>query len=592
MKLLFILVMLLLSTSANAIEFGRPVHGLAMYGKPKYSENFSHFDYVNPDAPKRGKITYGATGTFDSLNPYLLKGVSADGIGKIYDTLTVSSDDETFSRYGLIAETMEVAPDKKSITFNINPKARWHDNVPITADDVVFSFNTIMKDGHPQYKSYYADATNAEKLNNLKVKFNFKNDTNRELPMIIGDLPILPKHYYEKVDFSKTTLTPPLGNGAYKVKSLDPGRGIIYERVKNYWAADLPVNKGKDNFDEIEYKYYRDETVAIEAFKGGDFDFRQENIARVWATSYDFPALRDGKVIKDEIKHSIPVGMQGFAFNLRRDKFKDIRVRKALSQAWNFEWSNKALFFGSYIRSNSFFENSIYASEGLPDKNELKLLEPFRGKIPDEVFTEAYIPPVNGEDGNARPNLIKARDLLKQAGWVIKDGQLTSEKSGEKMEIEFLISSKSMERVIMPMIPNLKKLGIKSTIRTVDSSQYIKRIEDFDFDITVHVFGQSNSPGNEQMDYWHSSRADIKGGRNVAGIKNEAVDRLTEQILKDNTLEELVTNCKALDRVLLNEYIVIPQHHFPKFRVIYFNKFEHPKNRPLYSLGVDTWWAK
>lgn len=567
-------------------------HGIAMYGEPKYPLNFTHFDYTDPDAKKGGSVRMAAIGTFDSLNSHILKGVAAASLGWTYDTLLTSSDDEPFSRYGLLAEKIELAEDRGSVTFTLREEARWHDGKKITADDVVFSFNTLMSEGHPFLRAYYRDVQSVEKMAENKVSFIFADKTNRELPLIVGDMPILSKHYWKENDFSKSTLTPPLGSGPYKIDALDAGKWIRYKRVEDYWGKDLPVNKGRYNFDEVTYYYYRDATVAVEAFKAGEYDFRNENISKVWNNSYNIPEVEQTLINKEKIPHKIPTGMQAFVYNTRRGKFSDVRVRKALAYAFDFEWTNKNLFNGAYTRTKSYFSNSEFASHGLPEEDELKLLEPFHDKLPREVFEQEYNPPAtNGSGIDIRTNLLKARDMLQKSGWDInKEGLLENGDNSEIMEIEFLLNSPSFERVIAPVIQNMKKLGITATMRTVDSAQYIKRVEDFDFDIVVNVFGQSNAPGNEQIDYWHSSKADVKGSRNLAGIKNEVVDALVEKILTAETKEDLLTATRSLDRVLLHGHYVIPNWYFRFFRVIYWNKFGRPKTFPKYALGFENWW--
>lgn len=565
-------------------------HAIAMFGEPKYAEGFDHYDYVNPDAPKGGTLKLASIGTFDNLNPHILKGVSADGLGYLYDTLMVSSSDEHFTKYGLVAKKIDVADDNSSVTFYLRKEARFHDGAPMTAEDVVFTFNTIMEKGHPFYRSYYGEINKAEALDDYTVKFSFSNKENRELPLIIGDLPIISKAYYQKNEFDKTTLEPPLGSGPYKIKNFEQGRWINYERVDDYWAKDLPVNKGKYNFDIIQYDYYRDATVAIEAFKSGQYDFREENISKVWATAYDFPAKKDGRVIQEMIDHDIPAGMQAFAFNTRLDKFKDPKVREALSYTMDFEWENQSLFYGVYFRSRSFFQNSDFAAEGLPDEAELKLLEPYRAKLDPRVFTQEYNPPKTDGSGNNRDMLLKADKLLTEAGWVIRDMKRVNGKTGEHMTINFMLSSPTFERVVAPMLKNLKKLGIEGSMRVVDSAQYIKRMEGFDFDIMVNVWAQSNSPGNEQADFWHSSQADIPGSRNLVGIKNPAVDAMVDKIIKARTREELISACHALDRILQWNFYVIPNWYLGQFRLIYWNKFSRPDIQPPYAMGLDNWW--
>ena len=561
---------------------------LTMFGQAENKE-VSHFNYVNPNAPKGGDIKYGVTGTFDSLNPFLLKGVSAAGVGLIYDTLMTSNNDDLFTRYGLLADSVKMAVDKKSIIFVLDPKAKWHDGQPITADDVVWTYNTLLEKGNPFYKAYYRDVEKAEALNKSEVKFTFKTAKNRELPFILGELTVLPKHYYETHKFDEVTLEPPLGSGAYKIDKVDPGRSISYKRVPDYWANHIPYNKGLNNFDEMHFDYYRDETVSVEGFKAGEYDTRQENVARIWATAYDFPALKEGKVIKAEIPHQMPTGMQAFVMNLRKEKFQDVRVRQALAYAFDFEWSNKTLFYNSYTRTRSYFSNSVYEAKGLPEGKELAILNKYRDQLPKEVFTKEYNPPVSDGSGSDRKNLIAAKDLLKAAGWEVKEGKLTNAK-GELFEMEFLLDSPTFERVIDPYIANLKRLGIEATRRTVDPAQYIKRTEEFDFDIVARASGAGTVPGNELIDMYSSTVADINGSGNLAGIKNPVVDKLVERIIKAQNEDALIAACKALDRVLQHNYYVIPHWNITKFRVIHWNKFGKPAIAPKYSLGIGTWW--
>jgi microcin C transport system substrate-binding protein len=568
-------------------------HGLAIYGEPKYDKDFTHFDYTNPDAPKGGDITFAAVGTFDTLNGNILKGVAAAGVSRIYDTLIVDSGDESFTKYGLLARTIELANDHSWVAFHLRKEAKFHDGTPITAADVVFSFNTLTTKGHPYYKSYYREVSGVEAVSSHVVKFSFSNSKNRELPLILGQIPILPKHYYDTHDFTKASLDIPLGSGAYKVAKVEPGKWIRYERVDDYWGKDLPVNKGRYNFDSVTHDYYRDATVAVEAFKAGEYDLRQENISKTWASAYDFSAVKDGRVIKEEIEHQRPTGMQGFVYNLRKDLFDDIKVREALGYVFDFEWTNKTLFHGAYNRTNSFFSNSEFASSGLPKGRELAVLKQFKDKLPASTFTKEFTVPHTKGSGNNRTNLIKAKNLLKETAWQMKDGKLQREVNGEwqLFEFEFLLSSPSFERVIAPMIKSLKKLGIKATMRTVDSAQYVKRLEDFDFDVVVNVVGQSLNPGNEQQDYWHSGRADVAGTRNIGGIKNDVVDELVALIPRAETKEDLVAYVQALDRVLLSQHYVIPQWHFRKHRVIFWNRFSRPEIQENYLLGLDNWWV-
>ena len=571
-------------------------HAISMYGDLKYGPDFTHFDYVNPDAPKGGNVKLGALFSFDSLNPYILKGTPAAGVGSylggslIMESLMVGSQDEPFSEYGLIAESVEVPADRSWVAFNLRPEARWHDGEPITADDVVWTFETLMSEGHPLYRAYYANVVSAEKIDDHKVKFTFDQSGNRELPLIMGQLPVLPKHYYESHAFNETTLEPPLGSGPYRIKSVDPGRSITFELVDDYWGKDLPVNKGQNNIGTLRYDYYRDGNIAVEALKAHEYDFRQENNSRVWATAYTGPAVRDGLLILEELPDHTPSGMQAFVFNTRRDKFSDPRVRQALGYAFDFEWSNENLFYGQYARTRSYFSNSELAATDLPSEAELALLEPYRDQLPPEVFTEVYEPPVTDGSGNIRDGLRAAKQLLDEAGWTIRNGVLTGP-DGQPMEIEILLVQPEFERVVQPFARNLERLGVKVTVRIVDSSQYQNRTDSFDFDLVVGGFGQSLSPGNEQRDFWGSQSADIEGSRNLIGIKSPVVDALIDRIIYAEDRESLITATRALDRVLLWNHYVIPNWHSRTYRIAYWNKFGRPQTQPLYSVGFDTWWV-
>ncbi|MGD9649395.1 MAG: extracellular solute-binding protein [Dongiaceae bacterium] len=575
--------------AAPSHAFGEAVHGLALHGEPKYGPDFKHLDYVNPNAPKGGLVRLAAIGTFDSLNPFILKGVPAAGVAATFDTLLSSTGDEAFTEYGLIAEKIEKAGDSSYVIFHLNPKARFHDGSKVTADDVVFTFNALRTKGHPVYRSYYGAVEKVTALDELRVRFDFKDKNNRELPLIVGQMPVLSKNYYAKVDFDKTTLTPPLGSGPYRVKEVNQGRSITLERVDNYWAKDLPIVKGRNNFNLIRYDYYRDGTVAIEAFKAGEYDFRQENIAKEWATAYNFPALHAGLVKKEEIPHQIPTGMQGFVMNTRRAIFADAKVREALDYAFDFEWTNKNLFYGAYTRTQSYFSNSELAAQDLPGAEEIKLLEKWRNILPPEVFTQAYQAPKTDGSGYLRDNLKRAQELLREAGWEIVNQKL--QKNGKPFTFEILIDNPSFERVTLPYIRNLERLGITARLRTVDTAQYKNRMDQFDFDMTVVVWGQSLSPGNEQWNFWGSAAADTKGSDNYAGIKSPAVDGLIKEIVNAQTREELITRVRALDRVLLWGHYVIPHWHIRSFRVAYWDKFARPAISPKYALGFpDTWW--
>ena len=564
-------------------------HALTLDERPKYGPDFTHLDYVNPAAPKGGTIRRHAIGSFDSFNPFIIKGDPAAGIGSLFETLMTATEDDSLTEYGLIAESVQVADDLSFVIYNLRPEARFHDGSAITADDVVFSFNELKEKGQPFYRFYYANVAKVEALSPRRVKFSFSGPPNRELPQIIGQLPVLSKAYWSSRDFSKTTLEPPLGSGPYRIKAFEPGRHVTYERVTDWWGKDLPLNRGRFNFDVIRYDFFRDQVVALEAFKAHRYDFRAENSAKEWATGYDFPARRDGRVKTVEHQHASPTGMQGFVFNTRREKFQNRAVRHALAYAFDFEWSNRQLFYGQYARTTSYFENSELAAHKLPNAEELKLLEPHRGKIPDEVFTQIYQPPKTDGSGNIRGNLRTAQRLLKAAGWQIVNNRLVNA-AGKPFEIEFLLVSPAFERVVTPFLRNLKRLGIEGRIRTVDASQYLNRLNDFDYDAIVQTFGQSRSPGNEQRSHWGSTAADQQGGRNFIGIKDKAIDALVENIAAAPDRKSLITATRALDRVLLWNHFVIPQWHIRSFRLAWWDRFGQPEQKPAYGVGFFSWW--
>lgn len=569
-----------------------PQHALTLYDEPpKYPADFKHFDYVNPDAPKGGTFRQASFGGFDSLNPFINKGVPADNVGIIYDTLMRQSLDEPFTEYGLVAGKIEKAPDNSWVRFYLRPEARFHDGHPMRAEDVVFTFNTLIKDGAPLYRQYYGDVADVVAEDPLKVLFKFKHNNNRELPLILGQLPVLPKHWYENREFTRGNLEPPLGSGPYKVAQVKAGRSIRYERVKDYWAKDLPLNRGFYNFDAMTFDVYRDNNVALEALKAGAFDYELEVSAKNWATAYDVPAVREGRLIKEEIPNGNPVGMQGFIFNLRKPVFQDVRVRKALSLLFDFQWTNKQLFNGAYIRTGSYFENSEMAATGLPSPAELKILEPLRGKVPDQVFSQAFANPVTDGSGMIRENQRQAYKLLQEAGWKIIDDKMVDQ-NGKPVSIEFLLAQTQFERVLLPFKRNLADLGIGFEIRRVDVSQYINRLRSRDFDMIVGGFSQSNSPGNEQREYWSSAAADNPGSRNFIGLRDPAIDQLVEELINADSRQSLIEHCRALDRVLQWGYYVIPNWHIKTNRVAYWNHIGHPKVSPKYDVGIDTWWIK
>ncbi len=582
----------LLAAGIGVAAEAPPGYGLAVLGELKYKPDFTHFDYADPNAPKGGTMRLSAIGTYDTLNPFIVKGVPAAGISQIWDTLMAQSEDEAEAEYGLAAESAVIAPDKLSVLYTLRKEARFHDGSPMTADDLIWTFETLRDKGQPLYRYYYSDVSRVEKEGERGVRFYFKNADNRELAWIIGQLmPVLSKKYWSGRDFDKTTLDPPLGSGPYKIESLDPGRSITYRRVADYWGSDLPVNKGRHNVDTIRYDYYRDGTVALEAFKAGQYDLRQENSSKAWATGYDVPAVRDGLIKKITIPNALPSPMQGFGYNLRRPLFQDPRVREALAYAFDFEWSNKNLFYGYYTRTRSYFDNSELAATGVPQGEELKILEKYRGKIPDEVFTKQYDPPRYDGSGNIRDGLRQALALLKAAGWSFKGEKLVNDKTGEPFQFEILNQDPQMERIILPFIKNLERLGIVARLRTVDTAQYQRRMDTFDFDMTVVVFPQSLSPGNEQREMFGSAAADAPGSRNVLGIKNPVVDDLIEGLVRAPDRPTLIAYTHALDRVLQYGYYVIPQFHLGAYWIAYWDKFGRPATPPKYGVGIDTWWV-
>lgn len=582
----------LLFTGLACAAQAAPQHALTLYNEPpKYPANFKYFDYVNPDAPKGGIFRQAGFGGFDSLNPFINKGVPADEINLIYDTLAKQSLDEPFTEYGLIAGKIEKAPDNSWVRFYLRPEARFHDGQPIRAEDVVFSFQTLIKSGAPLYRGYYSDVEEVVAEDPLRVLFKFKHKNNRELPLILGQLPVLPKHWWENRDFSKGNLEIPLGSGPYKVSSVKAGRSIHYERVKDYWGKDLPVNRGFYNFDTLSIDYYRDNTVALEALKAGQFDYWMEMAAKNWANAYNIPAVAEGRLIKEQIPNGNPTGMQGFVFNLRRPVFQDVRVRQALSLLLDFEWTNKQLFNGAYARTRSYFENSEMAASGLPDADQLAILDPFRGKIPEQVFSEAFQNPLTDASGMIRAQQRKAYQLLQEAGWRIVDDKMV-DTHGKPVTIEFLLAQPEFERVLLPFKRNLSDLGIDLVIRRVDVSQYINRLRSRDFDMVVGGFPQSSSPGNEQREFWKSESADKPGSRNYIGLKDPVIDQIVEQLINADSRKSLVAHTRALDRVLQWGYYVIPNWHIKTWRVAYWNHIGHPKVSPTNDVGIYTWWIK
>lgn len=576
---------------------------IAMHGTPKYNNDFSHFDYVNPDAPKNGNLTVSAIGSFDSLNPFIIKGTPAGGMAilgqsMVYDALMEQSYDEPFSMYGLLAETIEYdTEDKTWVAFNLRPEAKWHDGKPITAEDVVWTLNTLLEKGSPFYKAYYGDVIKSEATSDKRVKFTFKDDGNAELPLILSQIPVLPKHFWESDsnDFSTTSLTPPLGSGPYKVSKVDAGRSLTYQLNPDYWGNALAINKGRHNFETVTFDYYKDSNVALEAFFAGEYDYRTENTAKLWKTGYDAAPVKDGRIMKEEISHQRPQGMQGFLYNIRKPVFKDKTVRQALTYAFDFEWSNKQFAYGGYKRTDSYFENSeLSALSGPPRGRVLEILEEYRDKLPAHIFTSYYKPPKTDGSGNLRNNLRTAMTLLDNAGYKLgDDGIRVHKKTGQRLEFEIVDANPLFERWVLPFISNLKKIGVKANFRVLDPAQYQNRMNDYDFDMTIGSIGQSSSPGNEQRDFWGSEKADIPGSRNYIGIKDPVIDELIEKIIKAPSREELVALTRALDRILLAGYYVIPQWHLDYWRIAYWTKLRRPENlSDLTPAVTDTWWIE
>jgi microcin C transport system substrate-binding protein len=584
------LALILIVGPAWAAEDLIGVHGLAMTGAPKYPADFSHFDYANPEAPKGGSIRLGALGTFDSLNPFIIKGVPAIGIGLIYETLMASSFDESFTKYGLLAGKVDMAGDRSWVLFHLRPEARFHDGKPVTASDVVWSFNTLREKGDPHYGKYWANVVKVEALDDQRVRFDLGKGQNQELPLILGEIYVLPKHYWEKRDFTKTGLEIPVGSGPYRIVALKPGRSITYRLDPDYWGRDIPVNKGQHNIATITYDYYRDPTVSLHAFKAGEYDFRNENISKAWATAYVGPAFDDNMVVKQEIPNDVNQGMQAFIFNTRRPFFQDPRVRQALAFAFDFEWTNKNLFYGQYTRSTSFFSNSELAAVGLPSPEELKILNPLKEQLPPEVFTKTYAPPATDGSGNIRQGLRTALRLMKSAGWEVKGKKMTRVETGETLAFDILLHDTTFERVVLPFKRNLARMGIELSIRLVDTAQYINRRRDYDYDMIVGTFAQSESPGNEQREFWSSAAVEIPGTRNYAGVRSKGIDALVEQVISAPTRQDLIIRTRALDRALLWGHYVIPQWHINAYRVAYWDLFERPAKTPRYALGFNSWW--
>jgi len=574
----------------NTAILAQKMHGLAMHGLPKYNNDFVHLDYVNPNAPKGGTLRYGVYGSYDNLNRVAFKGRKAAGLGYVNDTLMRRVWDEAFTLYGLIAEFAEMPEDRSYVIFYINPNARFHDGSPITREDVLFSLETFQTKGTPNQKKTYGKVIKTELIGDDGVKMIFVNNKDKELPLVIaGFLPIISKSYYKDLDVTKTFLDIPIGSGPYTISEVDPGRRIVYSRVEDYWAKDLPVNKGQYNFDTLTYDYYKDSNVLLEAFKVGEYDYRREYNAKRWLTGYEFTAEERGDVILTEMKNDRPTGMNALAMNTRKTIFKNPRIREALNYAYDFEWVNKVIYNNAYTRTNSYFENSPLASKGLPSKKELELLNQWKNQLPNQVFTTTYKAPITDGSGSLRNNLKIAKKIFEEEGWQVENGKLM--KNGDEFIFEFLIVSPSLEKLALSFQKNLKTLGIAMNIRTVDSSQYSARLLNYDFDMISTTWRVSLSPGNEQQFYWGSEVGKNDGSKNYAGVNSPVVDFLIEKLIGANSREELTTIVHALDRVLLWGHYVIPLHHSGIDRIGYWNFLEFPETIPLYGIVIESWWS-
>jgi microcin C transport system substrate-binding protein len=568
-------------------------HGLSVFGELKYPADFKHFEWVNPDAPKGGRLaTIGivARTSFDSFNNFILKGDPAQGLESLYDSLMARALDEPDAMYGLVAHSAEVAPDRRAVVFRLRPEAKFADGSPLTADDVVFTLDTIKEKGHPIYRIQLKDVVKAEAVDPRTVRYTFTGSQTRDLPLVVAALPILPKAYYATREFDQTTLDPPLGSGPYRLADFKSGAFVSYKRREDYWAKDLNVNRGRFNFDELRYEYYRDRTAELESLKAGAFDLREDFTARDWVTAYDIPAVKEGRLVRLTIADERPAGAQGFFLNMRRAKFSDVRVRKALDYAFDFEWTNNNIFYGLYSRTESFFENSDMKATREPSPAELALLEPFRDHLPAEVFGPPYTAPVSDGSGQDRKLLREAGRLLGEAGWTVKEGKRVNAK-GEAFELEFLIVDPSTERILTPYVKNLQGIGIVPTIRRVDPAQYERRRKSFDFDAVTTRYALALTPGLELRSFWSSESAKTDGSYNLAGISHPAIDALIAKVTEAKSRDELRTATRALDRVLRAGHYWVPHWHRPFHYLAYWDKFGRPAVKPRYDRGVvDTWW--
>ncbi len=603
MRLLLILLLLAWPAQAQTVRS----HALTILGTPALPADFPYFPYVKPDAPKGGEVAFAMVGSFDGFNPYILRGNAAIGTGAawqpgvggtgagaagghVWETLLVGSADEVATGYGHLAETIETPADGMWVAFELRPEARFSDGTPVTAGDVAWTFKTLMEKGRPSVRVAYADVLDAVAENNRRVVFHFKSNQNRELPLAVGGLPVLSQKWWESRDFTRPLTEPPLGSGPYKIDRFELGRSVTYVRDPNWWARDRPTGRGFHNFDRVRIEYFRDPTVAFQAFKAGQVDYRQENISKEWATGYDFPARSQGLVRKDEIPHRLPVGIQGYIMNTRRDVFRDARVREAVAQLFDFEWMNKNLFFGTYVRSTSYFGNTVQESTGLPDADEQALLAPFRDKLPPALFTEPFTLAATDGSGNNREGLRRALGLMKDAGWTVKDRKLV-DAAGKQMAFTILLQDPTLERMALPYQQWLQRLGIEVNVRTVDNAQYERLTDEFDFDMTTIIYPGSDLPGNELRDYYSCIGAKTQGGANLAGICDPAIDAMIERAVTAQDRETLATAGRALDRLLLRGWYLVPNFHNKRFNVAAWNRFGRPEAAIRDGFVLDSWWV-
>ncbi len=577
-----------------ALAAAAPAQGLAMHGAPKYAAGFEHFDYVQPDAPKDGTVVFGVLGSFDSLNPLIVKGVAAAGVlDYVFESLMARAMDEPFSLYGLLAESIETPDDRSSVTFRLRPEARFSDGRPVTVDDVVFSHRLLRDHGRPNHRTYYAKVSKVERVGERGVRFVFDGNGDREMPLIMGLMPVLPAHRFEAETFEQTILEPPIGSGPYKIAEVEPGSRITYARDPNYWGRDLAVNRGQYNFGRIRYDYFRDSSALFEAFKKGLVHVRAEDDPGQWAIAYDFPAVKDGRVVKQEFPIQVPAGMSALVFNTRRKIFSDPRVRRALILMFNFDWLNRTLYHGLYTRTQSYFDRSDLSSHGRPaDARERELLAPFATGIYPEIMEGRFNFPAGDTSGRNRVAKRRALELLKEAGYVLRDGKLVDHETGAPFTFEILAATKGQERLLLSYARELKAVGIEARIRQVDSAQYQRRRQTYDFDMIQAFWYASLSPGNEQNFRWKSSSVDIEGTFNFPGVRNAAVDAMIEALLAAKSRGEFVSAVRALDRALLSGNYVVPLFHLQKQWVAHWRGLSHPGKTPLYGFQVDTWWRQ